>query len=85
METNKINIMCFSTLVIVFTAIVAVGVIEAGSVPEQEYLRRQQALESGTIFGCGLVLLFMAAVIVTPIILSIMVVVLCKRKREAPR
>ncbi|KKL82928.1 hypothetical protein LCGC14_1979890 [marine sediment metagenome] len=54
----------------------------AQSIPEQEYLREQQALESGAVFGCFLVLIFMAAVIVIPVILCILVIVMCMKKRR---
>ncbi len=54
----------------------------AQSLPEQEYLREQQALQSGAVFGCFLVLLFMAAVVVIPIILCVLVIVICMKKRR---
>lgn len=75
MNRTKLNILLFLTLTVSAAAYVP-------SLPEQEYIREQQALEAGAIVGCFLILAFIAAVIVIPIILCILVVVLCVRKRR---
>lgn len=65
----------------ILIVITTVAVATAQSIPEQEYLREQQALQTSAAFGCFLVLLFMAAVIVLPILLCIMIIVMYARKR----
>ena len=76
---NRKNLSMFGTILVLTLTSFAL----AQSLPEQEYLREQQALESGAIFGCFLVLIFIAAVTSIPIILCILVVVLCMKKRRA--
>ncbi len=70
-------------LAIIVVLVTVAGAIEATeSGPYEKYLQEQQTIESGVVFGCFLVLLFMAAVIVTPIILCVVVLTMCLTKRR---
>ncbi len=70
LKLNMLGILLLVTNVLVF----------AQSIPEQEYLREQQAIATGSAVGCFLVLLFIAAVITLPIILCALILVLCLKK-----